>query len=237
MSSKHHDMMVSWSSFTLYKGSRYLLRRGLMPRALRIAFPGAVYHIRNRGNDRGVIFGDDFDRRRYMDLLRRAVVTFKLKVYAYVLMSNHTHLFLKTFLPNISATMNRLNLDYCSYFNRRYGRTGHLFESRFKSKLVQLDRYFLALLRYIHLNPVKAGLAASPEKYEWSSHRAYLANTDDVVSDPQEALLLFSDDLERARMAYMDFIGKPVPEKEWALLDKERNGILGDSIFRHSIKR
>ncbi len=208
-----------------------------MPRALRISYPGAIYHIRNRGNDRGEIFLDDFDRRHYLDLLCGAIATFRLKIYAYVLMSNHIHLFFRTLLPNISATMNRLNLDYSLYFNRRHGRTGHLFESRFKSKLVQEDRYFLALLRYIHLNPVKAGIVSSPEQYKWSSHRVYLGNTDRVVADPNEALLLFSDNLERARAAYLDFVGKPIPEKEWKILDKERNGVLGDSVFRHSLKR
>ncbi|MCX5785928.1 MAG: transposase [Elusimicrobia bacterium] len=208
-----------------------------MPRALRIAYPGAVYHIRSRGNDRGDVFGDDDDRRYYLDLLCSVISAFRLKIYAYALMSNHIHLFLKTLLPNISEAMHRLNLDYSIYFNKRHGKTGHLFESRFKSKLVQEDRYFLALLRYIHMNPVKAGIVSAPEEYDWSSHRAYLGDTDRVVSNPKEALLFFSDNLERARAAYLDFLGQPIPEKEWNILNKERNGILGDALFRHSLKK
>ena len=208
-----------------------------MPRALRIAYPGAVYHIRSRGNDRGDVFGDDDDRRYYLDLLCSVISAFRLKIYAYTLMSNHIHLFLKTLVPNISEAMHRLNLDYSIYFNKRHGKTGHLFESRFKSKLVQEDRYFLALLRYIHMNPVKAGIVPSPENYEWSSHRAYLGDTDRVVSNPKEALLFFSDNLERARAAYLDFLGQPIPEKEWEILNKERNGILGDALFRRSLKK
>jgi len=208
-----------------------------MPRALRIAYPGAVYHVRSRGNDKGDLFFDDADRRHYIDLLCGASAVFRMKVYAYALMSNHIHLFLRTFLPNISEVMHRLNLDYSVYINKRRGRTGHLFESRFKRKLVQEDRYFLGLLRYIHLNPVKAGMVASPEQYEWSSHRAYLGNADKVVSDPSEVLFLFSDNLERARMAYLDFIAKPVPEKEWKILDKERSGILGDEVFRKRLQK
>ena len=102
---------------------------------------------------------------------------------------------------------------------------------------MQEDRYFLGLLRYVHMNPVKAGMVASPEQYAWSSHRAYLGNTDRVVSDPNEALRFFSDNLVRARAAYLDFLGQPIPEKEWEILNKERNGILGDAVFRHSLKR
>jgi len=208
-----------------------------MPTPLRIAFPGAVYHLMCRGNGRTEVFRDDDDRRHYLNLLCAAIPAFRLKIYAYALMSSHIHLFLKTFLPNISAVMYRLSLDYSVYFNRRHANTGHLFESRFKSKLVQRDRYFLALIRYIHMNPVKAGIVSSPEKYEWSSHRAYLLSPDMVISDPREALLFFSDNIEQARAAYLDFIGKPAPKKEWAILNKERNGILGDSTFRQSLKK
>ena len=208
-----------------------------MPRGLRIAYPGAVYHVRSRGNDRKALFFDDDDRRHYLDLLCGVVSVCRLKVYAYVLMSNHIHLFLRTLLSNISEAMYKVSGDYSHYFNKRYKRAGHLFESRFKSKLVQEDRYFLGLLRYVHMNPVKAGMAARPEQYAWSSHRAYLGNTDRVVSDPNEALRFFSDNLDRARAAYLDFLGQPIPEKEWEILDKERNGILGDAVFHHSLKR
>ena len=189
-----------------------------------------------RGNDRTDVFFDDDDRRCYLELLSKAVVWFRLRVYAYALMSNHIHLFLRTMLPNISEVMYHVNIAYAHYFNKRHRKTGHLFESRFKSKLVQEDRYFLSLLRYVHINPVKAGMAASPEEYAWSSHRAYLGYTDSVVSDPKEALLLFSDDPERARAAYLDFLYQPIPGKEWEILNKERNGILGDAVFRNSLK-
>ena len=92
------------------------------------------------------------------------IAGFRLKVYAYTLMTNHIHLFFRTLLPNISEAMYSLSLDYSVSFNKRHNRTGHLFERRFKSKLVQEDRYFLGLLRYVHMNAVKAGMADSPEK-------------------------------------------------------------------------
>ena len=87
------------------------------------------------------------------------------------------------------------------------------------------------------MNPVKAGMVSSPEKYEWSSHRAYLGNADKVVSGAEEGLLFFSEDVERARASYLDYISRPVPEKEWNMFDKERNGILGDADFRAHLKK
>ncbi|HAH32917.1 MAG TPA: transposase [Elusimicrobia bacterium] len=208
-----------------------------MPTPLRIAYPGAVYHVISRGNDRTDIFRDDADRKCYLDLLCGAVSAYKLKIYAYVLMSNHVHLFLKTLLPNISEAMYRINLDYTVYFNHKHGKTGHLFETRFKGKIVQEDRYFLSLLRYIHLNPVKAGIVSSPEKYEWSSHRGYLSGSDRIIGNPTGTLMFFSENPFSAKNAYMDFLGQTVPEKEWEMLDRERNGILGDLQFRQSLKK
>lgn len=207
-----------------------------MPTPLRIAYPGAVYHIWSRGNDRRDVFLDDADRRQYLNLLCGVICIFRLKIYAYALMSNHIHLFLRTLLPNISEVMYRLNIDYSVYFNKRHGKTGHLFENRFKSKLVQDSSYFLCLVRYIHMNPVKAGIVGSPEKYEWSSHRAYLGTPNSIIAN-DEVLLLFSDNKERARAAYLDFIGSPIPEKEWKMLNKDRNGILGDAVFRKHLQQ
>lgn len=208
-----------------------------MPNPMRIAYPGALYHIVSRGNDRRDIFIDDADRGVYLDLLHDVKSIHNIKVYAYALMSNHVHIFIKTVLPNISAAICSLHLGYSKYFNKRHGHSGHIFGTRFKSKLVQRDRYFLALLRYIHMNPVKAGMAATPEQYAWSSHLAYLCNTDRIISDPKETLLLFSDNLARARAAYLEFLRQPIPEKEWETLNKERNGILGDAAFRRSCRQ
>ncbi len=230
------DRTLSWASDILQKAAGAFCKGGFMPTPLRIAYPGAVYHIWIRGNNRQDIFVDSADRRCYLDLLCGVISVFRLKIYAYALMSNHIHLFLRTLLPNISEVMYRLNLDYSVYFNKRYSKTGHLFENRFKSKLVQDERYFLGLVRYIHMNPVKAGIVTSPEKYEWSSHRTYLGDMNSVIVN-NEVLLRFSDNKERARAAYLDFIGSPIPEKEWKMLDKERNGILGDAIFRKYLQK
>ncbi len=149
-------------------------------------------------------------------------------------MSNHIHIFLETLKANISKVMHRINLDYTNYFNKKYGRTGHLFESRFKSKLVQKERYFLAVLRYIHLNPVKAGLVNKPEAYKWSSYKGYIAGGDKIIANIGNVLNHFGKDEKKAKAEYKEFMNLPVSAKEWSVLDKLRNGILGDSAFRKS---
>ncbi|MBI4657161.1 MAG: transposase [Elusimicrobia bacterium] len=201
----------------------------------RIAYPGAHYHIIVRGNNKSEIFIDERDKTQYIDILKYKIEKFQLKIYGYVLMPNHIHLFLETQLPNISEAMHRLNLDYTLYFNKRHKRSGHLFGSRFKSRLIQKDKYFLALLRYIHLNPVKAGLVNKPEDYQWSSHKAYLSEKSDVVENIQDTLILFNTTPEKAKTAYVEFINNGIPSAEWKIFNKERNGILGDSMFKKSV--
>ena len=202
-----------------------------MPAPLRIAYPGAYYHIIARGNNKSDLFSDTGDRLKYLERLNASIAEYNVRVYAYALMTNHVHLFVKTKLANISDWMFNLTLGYTKYFNLKYLRTGHLFETRFKSRLVQKDRYFLALLRYIHTNPVKAAIAAKPEDYEWSSHRAYLVGGDSVVEDPWETLALFSENRENALQQYIAFINQDIPPKEWNALDRIRNGFLGDRQF------
>jgi len=152
-------------------------------------------------------------------------------------MTNHVHLFVETRFANISDWMFRLTLDYTKYFNSKYSRTGHLFETRFKSRLVQKDRYFLALLRYIHLNPVKAGIVTKPEDYQWSSHRAYLVGGDGVVENISEVMALFSENYGNALRHYIEFINQDIPQKEWQALNKDRNGFLGNRIFLQSLSK
>ena len=206
-----------------------------MPNPPRIAFPGALYHVIARGNDRREIFLDDADMRRYLWLLRAGCVDSFLVIYAYALMPNHVHLLVLTRRANISSAICGIHLAYSKYFNRRHGHSGHVFGARFKSRLVERDRYFLALLRYIHLNPVRAGLAAAPGEYAWSSYRAYLAECDGLVRWPREVFRLFSDDPAAGRARYLEFMGQPIPEPELRLLDNSRNGVLGGPSFRATV--
>ena len=145
-----------------------------MPRYARKQSDSGVYHVMLRGNDQQQIF---YDREDYMQFLRclsacKQVSGFKL--YAYCLMGNHVHLLLNAKNEPIDGTIKRLTSKYVYWYNLKYDRTGHLFQGRFKSEPVETDTYFLAVLRYIHQNPVKAGLVDELEEYEWSSYREYM---------------------------------------------------------------
>lgn len=145
-----------------------------MPRGPRIQYPGAVFHIVNRGNNRQTIFADDADRRTYLALLKRYAQRNGALLHAYVLMPNHVHLLLETPRGSVATLMRGLNTSYTMRFNRRHKRVGHLFQGRYKSLLVEKENYLLELSRYIHLNPARAGLVKEPEEHPWSSYRAYI---------------------------------------------------------------
>jgi REP element-mobilizing transposase RayT len=126
-----------------------------MARRLRLEYEGAIYHISSRGNERSDIFAQAYDKERFLEKLAENVEQHHVRVYAYVVMSNHYHLLVETPRANISAFMQQLNTSYTMYFNARHQRVGHVFSGRFKGKLVQGDNYLLKLTRYIHLNPAK----------------------------------------------------------------------------------
>jgi len=143
-----------------------------MSRPLRIGYSGALYHLTSRGNAREAIFVDDSDRQIFLHGLAAVVERFGWQIHAYCLMGNHYHLLAETPQPNLSLGMRWLNGVYTQRFNRRHERVGHVFQGRFKSILVERERYLLELARYIVLNPVRAALVAAPEQWTWSSYRA-----------------------------------------------------------------
>ena len=141
-----------------------------MARPLREEVAGGLYHVYARGNNRRPIYLADGDRSEYLRLLARTARCRQWNCLAYCLMENHVHLLLETPLPNLSAGMQQLHGEYARRFNDRYGAVGHLFQSRFGSKRVLDDPQLLAVLRYIAMNPVEAGLCHRPEEYDWSSY-------------------------------------------------------------------
>ncbi|MGI6428442.1 MAG: REP-associated tyrosine transposase [Syntrophomonadaceae bacterium] len=179
-----------------------------MPRNARQKALYSTYHIIQRGNDQREIFKSDQDRVYFIELLRKSKQEYKFLLYAYCLMNNHVHLALYDNGTDISQIMRSINVSYASYFNRKYQRSGHLFQDRFKSELVEDDRYVMELSRYIHNNPVKAGLVKNPEEYKWSSFRQYMSRKKDIrkLIDSEFILALFSDDLDRARIEYNKFV-------------------------------
>ncbi|MCX6997984.1 MAG: transposase [Kiritimatiellaeota bacterium] len=154
-----------------------------MPRHLRVEFPGAIYHVTIRGNGRRDIFGDDHDRERFLRRLAESVEAYGIRLYLFCLMTNHGHFLLETPSTNLSRFMQSLETGYTVFYNLRHGMSGHLFQGRYKAKLVEGDEYLLKLSRYVHLNPVhisrwkKEPLTqriAYLRKYPWSSYRSYI---------------------------------------------------------------
>ena len=143
-----------------------------MARPLRLQFPGGIYHVAARGNDRQEIFLDDEDRSRFLIVLASVVVRYRVRCHAYCLMGNHYHLLLETPEGNLSATMRQLNGVYTQRFNRRHERCGHVLQGRFGAELVRRDAHLYEACRYIVLNPVRAGLVSHPGDWAWSSFRA-----------------------------------------------------------------
>ena len=145
-----------------------------MARPLRIEFPGAFYHVINRGNAGEDIYYNKRDREKFLEYLEKAVERFSIKIHVYCLMTNHYHLLVETPLPNLSKTVKWINVSYAVYFNRKHKRNGHLFQGRFKSILVEEDEYLQQLSRYIHLNPVRSGMVEDLSSYPWSSYLVFI---------------------------------------------------------------
>ncbi len=155
-----------------------------MPRRPRLEIPNVPLHVTQRGVNRGAIFLGDDDRRHFLHLLRLAARENALAIHAYVLMDNHFHLLISSARPGaLSCAMRNLGLCYVQAFNHKHHRSGTLWQGRFKSCLVDSERYVLAVYRYIELNPVRAALVDRPESYFWSSVHANLGlRTDDIVT-------------------------------------------------------
>ena len=178
-----------------------------MARPLRLEFAGATYHVTSRGNERRDIFYCDADREKFLMLLAATARRFGWSISAWVLMTNHFHLVVQTPLPNLSRGMHWLNGTYAAWLNTRHQRCGHLFQGRFHSVLIEKERYFSNVLRYVVLNPVRAGLVARPDEYRWSSYRATagLDNGPDWL-DIDAALAAFDGCRETATAAYRQFV-------------------------------
>jgi len=145
-----------------------------MARPHRVAFENAIYHVTTRGVRRLVVFRDDVDRRRFVRTLALVVGRFGWELLSYVLMDNHVHLFVRTPRANISKGMQRLLSGYALWWTKRHGEPGHLFQGRFHSSLVEGESYFWTVSRYVHLNPVRAGIVSRPEDWQWSSFAGFV---------------------------------------------------------------
>ena len=143
-----------------------------MARPLRIEYPGAVYHVTSRGNEKKDIFKDDQDRATFLRILEHVNKRYHWLCHAYCLMGTHYHLLIETPDGNLALGMRQLNGVYTQARNKRYNKTGHIFQGRYKAILIQKDSHLLEVCRYVVLNPVRAGMVEKPDDWPWSSYRA-----------------------------------------------------------------
>jgi REP element-mobilizing transposase RayT len=210
-----------------------------MARPLRLEFKGAFYHVTSRGNLRDKIFFDDKDREKFLEILRRTKERYVYLLHSYALMENHYHLFLETPRANVSQIMQNINTSYTVYINKKHKRFGHLFQGRFKGIIVDKETYLIVLSRYIHLNPVRAGIVKNPEDYKWTSYRKYIGvyNGKDSIVDAAETLSYFSKTKTAAIKAYREFVEEGIGERNNPLEDVEAGVLLGSKKFMAQIRR
>ena len=209
-----------------------------MARPLRIQFPDAWYHVMSRGRRGDLIFRDKGDYYAFIDLLKDCIEMWNIRVVAYCLMGTHYHILLQTPDANLSRCMRHINGVYTQYFNRSHRLDGHLFRGRYKSILVDSDAYLLELLRYIHRNPVEAGMVDRLESYQWSSHKGYLSRSEKWNWLHKDYVLkIFSNEINEALRRYRTFVNKEIPEEINRILgSKKWPSVIGKEGFINWVK-
>jgi putative transposase len=203
-----------------------------MSRPLRLEYPGAWHHVMNRGWNKISVFEDNADHLQFIDLLKQAGEQFRLQVSAYCLMPNHYHLLVRTPEGNLARCMRHVGSLYTQYFNRKHDSDGPLFKGRYKSILVEEESYLLQLLRYIHQNPIRAGIVERMEKYPWSSHNGYLTDAEDWAWLHKEPVL----DRLKSRKKYLAFVRNEDEEVERVFELKKLPSMLGGERFMEWVK-
>jgi putative transposase len=207
-----------------------------MARALRLAFEGACYHITSRGNRRENIFYSDNDKKAFLERLNETLNKYHFICYAYCLMDNHYHLFIKTPDANISEGMHYLNTSYTNWFKAEHNIVGSVLQGRYKSILVDQDNYGLKLSAYIHLNPLRAGIVKDIKQYRWSSYLDYVSDRGKILErlDKEFILSQFGEDLKEARKRYRSYVGENIGTKD-PLVESYRGIALGTGRYINEI--
>lgn len=204
-----------------------------MARKPRIHFAGAFYHVILRGNAGQPIFFDERDRFRLFLIMQYVVEKFGCRIHGFCFMTNHIHLVVQTEAVPLSRIMQNLSLRYTKWINFTQARTGHLFQGRYKALLLDADAYLMELVRYIHLNPVRAGMTAAVDDYPWCGHNAYLGKEVLPWLTTYYLLSMFSGNAQNARLSYARFVDDGIGETR---RDEFHSGtfegrILGDDTF------
>ena len=199
-----------------------------MSRKSRIDAPGALHHVIIRGIERGKIFRSDYDRKNFLDRLGKLIHDTQTDCFAWALIPNHVHLLLRTGLIPVYVLMSRLLTGYAVWFNKKYRRHGQLFQNRYKSILCQEDPYLKELVRYIHLNPLRAGLVEdikTLDKHPWCGHSVLMNKTKQVWQNVDYVYGLFSEKIRLAGKRYRVFVEK-------GILEGKRSDLTGGGLLR-----
>ena len=209
-----------------------------MARPLRIEYAGAFYHITSRGNEQKDIFKNEQDYLKFLTYLETAVQRYKAIIHVYCLMGNHYHLLIETPIGNISQIMRHINGAYTTYYNTKRQRAGHLLQGRYKAILVEADEYAEELSRYIHLNPVRAGIVGRPEEFQWSSYQHYIGKKQKPKWLTVEYVLsYFGMEAAKAQKRYIEFVNTLIgKEYDNPLKDTIASTILGGIEFVNEIR-
>ena len=202
-----------------------------MPRKTRIEIEGGLYHVITRGNGRQDIFHSREDHDKFLQLLIAQKYKLPFYLYAYCLMTNHLHLLIERREDDIGRIMQRVLTGYTQYYNRRYKKVGHVLQGRYRSVLCQSDKYLTTLMRYIHLNPVKARMVATASDHPFSSHRAYLGLDPAGPLDVDPVLRHFGVRKAVARRRFAAFVDGPDGAGDIGAMLERRSGFLGDDEF------
>ncbi|WP_043931614.1 transposase [Bacillus sp. EB01] len=170
----------------------------------RVWFKGAQFHVISRGIRRTILFHSDEDREMYLDFVKMVQQRYPFNLHSYCIMPNHVHLQIETIEHPLSKIMQAINAGYARYFNKKHRHSGYVFERRYKSFLVTNPRYELELSRYIHLNPIRAGLAEQPEEYRWSSIKAYCRNGKPTIVTTSKLLSHFPPPQTENYLSYLN---------------------------------
>jgi putative transposase len=210
-----------------------------MSRPLRIQYPGAWYHVLNRGRRKETVFATDHDYMAFVEILADSSALWDVRIAAFCLMPNHYHLLLQTPLANLSRCMRHIDGIYTQRANRRHRGEGQVFRGRYKSILVDAEAYLLQLVRYIHRNPVNAGLVRSLCEYRWSSHHDYVSSPARWDWLYKEFILRqFCSTRSRAVRSYLRFVSKGEPDEVAEFFSQVRlPPIMGDEEFIESVQQ
>lgn len=209
-----------------------------MARLPRVEVPGALYHVIVRGNQRRRVFRDPRDYEAYLRRLAVYQRRHEFVLYAYVLMPNHVHLLVEPGRVPLSKIMQGLQQSYAVYFNRTYRTVGHVFQGRYKALLCDRDRYLVALVRYLHLNPTRAGLVKDPKAWKWSSHRQYLGKVEEPRALTGAILGQFHRHPSLARRRYAEFVSEAgVGEHDPTLYQAIEQRFIGDERFVEQLEK